>query len=301
MFRIEFGKITNKVFYGLEGEEDKKGLISELKEGVIITILERLYAMTTRENKVITSLDTLLKECDYSLDKDNRKNFKHILNKLKEFGIINFDNIEKSNVDIIIDVEEMVDEEKGFFMVLTKELNLIKSKSRSKREYNNLIKVYYYLKARCYKRGKNEPELVIAGGRSQTTYMTYSNISYHANITEAKIKEYIEILKELNLIVYKNLGRKYKPENPKYLTECANIYTFPIISNDAESELKEGLKQQKENYEKNGYIITNKPYKNNNRQINGRKGYLIKKKNNGTITEEEMEELRKIDEVVCEL
>ena len=299
MFRIEFGKVTNKVFYGLEGEKGK-GLISEFKDGYIITILYKLYAMTTREGQVITSLDLLLKECGYSTNKDNRNNFKYILNKLKENNIINFDEVEKSNTVFIIDVEKMFDDN-GFFMVEAKELDLINEKAKDKREYNNLLKVYYYLKARCYKRGEGKPELVIAGGRSQTTYVTYENISYFANITEAKIKEYIETLRELNLIVYKNLGKKYKPENPKYLTECANIYTFPIISNDVDSELKEGLKQQKENYEKNGYIITNKPYKNNNRQINGRKGYLIKKKNNGTITEEEMEELRKIDEVVCEL
>ena len=299
MFRIEFGKVTNKVFYGLEDEKGK-GLISEFKDGYIITILYKLYAMTTREGQVVTSLDLLLKECGYAINKDNRNNFKYILNKLKENNIIDFDGIDKSNTAFIISTEKMVDDN-GFFIVETKELDLINKKAKDKREYNNLIKVYYYLKARCYKRGEGESELVIVGGRSQTTYVTYSNISYFANVTEAKIKEYIEILKELDLIVYKNLGKKYKPENPKYLTECANIYAFPIISNDVDNELKEGLKQQKYDYEKEGYIITNKPYKNNNRQVNGRKGYLVKKKNKGTITEEELDELRKIDEVICEL
>ena len=300
MFRIEFSKVSNKVFYELGGDKDY-GLIQELKEGNVITILHRLYAMTTREGKVITSLDTLLKECGYAIDKDNKKNFKYILNKLREHKFINFEDVDKSNVDMIIDTENIVSENKGFFMVLTKELDLINEKATNKREYNNLIKVYYYIKARCYKRSKDEPDVVISGGRSQTTYVTYSNIAHYTGVTEAKIKNYIDILKELNLIAYASLGKKYRPSDSKYLTECANIYALPIISNDVENELKEGLKQQKNDYEKDGYIITKKEYKNNNRQLNGRKGYLIKRRKNGKITEEETKELEQIESVVWEL
>ena len=40
--------------------------------------------------------------------------------------------------------------------------------------------------------------------------------------------------------------------------------------------------------------IKKKDYKNNNRKINGRKGYLIKKQNNNTITEGELMELESI-------
>ena len=180
-----------------------------------------------------------------------------------------------------------------FFVVEEDELKIISDASDDIREVNNIIKVYFYLKARCYKRGT---ELCYAGGQAETTYCSYENISKHTLISEGNIKKYIDILKEINLIDYDNLGKKYKEDNPKLLTDCANIYALIKISGKEfiKDELREGMKQQKYDYEDKGFKITKKDYKNNNRKINGRKGYLIKKQNNNTITEGELMELESI-------
>jgi len=58
--------------------------------------------------------------------------------------------------------------------------------------------------------------------------------------------------------------------------------------------LELGIKRLKHNLRDKGFVIVDKDYKNNDRKINGRKGYLIKKQNNGTITKEESIELDNI-------
>lgn len=291
MCRIEYTKVTNKVFYGLNGDMDR-GLIMDIKDGTVIHILHRLYALTNRENNAYTTLDSLIEECGYKTGKENKLKFKNILAKLKEYNIINFKEVPRSTDLMIINTENICEKD-GFTIILDEELELISNNSKDKREFNNTIKVYFYLKARCFKRGT---ELAYDGGRAETTYCSYENISKYTMVSEGKIKDYIDLLSKLGLIIYSSSGKKYKVDNPNSLTECANVYALTKISgNDfVKDELKEGLKQQKYDYEQKGFKITKKDYKDNNRQINGRKGYLIKKQNNNTLTEEEKEELNNI-------
>ena len=287
-----FSKISNKLFYKLNDNKEES-ILKVTKDSKTLLIMHNLYLMTDRKGRAITSIDFLIEELGYKVTKKIQPQVKEILNQLKQLGFIEYEGEIKSYSKIMKINTENLNVNDEFFVVEEDELKIISDASDDIREVNKIIKVYFYLKARCYKRGT---ELCYAGGQAETTYCSYENISKHTLISEGNIKKYIDILKEINLIDYDNLGKKYKEDNPKLLTDCANIYALIKISGKEfiKDELREGMKQQKYDYEDKGFKITKKDYKNNNRKINGRKGYLIKKQNNNTITEGELMELESI-------
>lgn len=292
-----FSKITNKLFYIYkegtleEGEKRKEydGILKLINDNKVILVMHELYLSTTLRGKAILTLDYLIEKCEYKADKDSRKSFKYILNKLKELGYIDFDEINKSNEIIEIDTTNLQTNGE-YFVVEDDELELIKSIAEDKKEYLNLVKIYCYLKARVHKGN----DVRMGGGKAQTTFNSYEDIAEHTLISERNIKKYIDKLQDIKLIRYDNLGYKYKVENKNYKTECANIYVLTKISTDEDwikADLTEGMKQQEYYYEEKGYIVTKKGYKNNNKKLNGLYGSLIKKEKNNTLTEEEKEEL----------
>ncbi|WP_297713210.1 hypothetical protein [Clostridium sp.] len=287
-----FSKISNKLFYKLNDNKEES-ILKVTKDSKTLLIMHNLYLMTDRKGRAITSIDFLIEELGYKVTKKIQPQIKEILNQLKQLGFIDYEGEIKSYSKIMKINTENLNVNDEFFVVEEDELKIISDASDDIREVNNIIKVYFYLKARCHKRGT---ELCYTGGQAETTYCSYENISKHTLISEGNIKKYIDILKEINLIDYDNLGKKYKEDNPKLLTDCANIYALIKISGKEfiKDELREGMKQQKFDYEDKGFKITKKDYKNNNRKINGRKGYLIKKQNNNTITEDELMELESI-------
>ena len=110
------------------------------------------------------------------------------------------------------------------------------------------------------------------------------------------MNEYIVKLKELGLINYTSCGKKYHSQDKnKRLSECPNIYTICCINDCGdEQELELGISQCKHDLQSKDWIVTKTNYKNNNRQLNGKKGGLIKKLNNGTITEDQKNELEEL-------
>lgn len=287
---MAYSKITNKLFY--TNEEGKESILKIVNDNKVVLVMHYLILLTNRVGEVTVSLDYLIKKCGYKADKDSRKSFKNILDKLKELGYINFDNINKSNDIIIIDTTALnVDTE--FFIAEDDEMETIKSVAEDMREYVNLLKVYYYLKARIHKSKKDS----VVDAKSQSTFNPYGDIANRTMISEMNIKKYIDKLQDIGLIKYANSGYKYRADNINLKTECANVYVLAKISKDEETlkhDLKEGLKLQELYYEDKGYIITKKGYKNNDKKINGKYGSLIKKEKNNTLTEQEEKELNKI-------
>lgn len=287
---MAYSKIMNKLFY--TNEEGKESILKIVNDNKVVLVMHYLYLLTNRVGEVTVSLDYLIKKCGYKADKDSRKSFKNILDKLKELGYIYFTEISKSNEVIEIDTNKL-NVDKEFFVVEDEELELIRANTEDIREFINVVKVYYYLKARIYK--KNDDSVLDA--RSQSTFNSYSDIANRTLISEMNIKKYIDRLQEINLIKYDNLGYKYRADNIQAKTECANVYVLTKVSVDEDTlkdDLKEGLKQQELYYEDKGYLITRKGYKNNDKKLNGTYGSLIKKEKNNSLTEKEKEELCKI-------
>ena len=234
-----FSKISNKLFYKLNDNKEES-ILKVTKDSKTLLIMHNLYLMTDRKGRAITSIDFLIEELGYKVTKKIQPQVKEILNQLKQLGFIEYEGEIKSYSKIMKINTENLNVNDEFFVVEEDELKIISDASDDIREVNNIIKVYFYLKARCYKRGT---ELCYAGGQAETTYCSYENISKHTLISEGNIKKYIDILKEINLIDYDNLGKKYKEDNPKLLTDCANIYALIKISG------KEFIKDELRRYE----------------------------------------------------
>ncbi|WP_373205914.1 hypothetical protein [Clostridium tertium] len=284
---MAYSKITNKLFY--TNKEDEESILKIINNNKVVLVMHYLYLLTNRCGKATVSLDFLIEECGYKVDKDSRKSFKNIVDKLKELGYIYFTEISKSNEVIEIDTNKL-NVDKEFFVVEDEELELIRANTEDIREFINVVKVYYYLKARIYKKQDD----TILDCRSQSTFNPYLDIANRTLISERNIKKYIDILQEINLIKYDNLGYKYRVDNIQAKTECANVYVLIKVSKDEETlnyDLKEGLKAQELYYNDKGFIVTKKGYKDNDKKRNGIFGSLIKKENNNSLTEKEREEL----------
>lgn len=285
-----FSKVTNEMFYGLNGEKEKS-ILKYVNDNKVMLMMHHLFILTNFRNQATISIDLLIEECGYKVGKKNQASFKEILTKLKELELIDFEGEIKSYSKIIrIDTTNLKLDGK-YFEIEDDEIELISAYTKDIRETLNVMKVYFYLKARIPK-GK---EVAKNGGEPNATYDSYKTISEYTMISESNIKKYIDILQEIDLIRYKNLGYKYKEENRKIKTDCSNTYVLTRVSKDMiEEDLKEGLKKQKYFYEENGYKITSKGYKNNDKKENGLYGSLIKKEKNNTLTEKEKIKLQDI-------
>lgn len=298
-----FSKLTNELFYVKVGEDEngkgqyscEESILYKTKyDDKVILILHELYINTNFRRQCLITLDYLIEKCGYKVDKDNRKSFKNTLEKLKELKLINFSEINKSNELILIDTEEIILQARDYTQLSDEEV-VIFNNVADVRKKTTLLKLYLYLKARTTKRGNS-----VSTGKTrdiqvefvpQTTYQSYETINKYTNISESRIKEYIDTLQNMKLITYRSFGKRYKgnDKNQK-LTECPNVYAINNLQDDIEAELELGIKRCKYDQQKQGYVIVDREYKNNNRKINGKKGSLTKKLNNGTITEKEQKQ-----------
>lgn len=289
-----FSKLPNKLFYSNEGES----ILKKVKDDKVIVVLHYLNMLVNRLDIAVTTVDYLIEKCGYAVNKDSRKNFKNILFKLKEEKLIDFeyDDFKASQLlEIkILEVEE-------FIMLEQEELDMLDEFSTSQKQRINIIKLYCYLKARTYKKKKEDEYL--DGGKAQVCYPSYKTISSDTGISEGAIKEYIEWLKKLEMIDYRSAGYMYlESDKNKVRKACSNIYTVTKVSgiDEENRELKEGLKQYKEAMKRKGYIVVNNVTAieevKNGRKLGGKITQLRKKRNLGTATYEELELLENYEE-----
>lgn len=292
-----YSQLKNEIFYN-ENQETEESILNKVNDSKVIRVLHELYVCTNFRKVAITTLDYLIESCGYKVNQKSRKSFKEVLNKLRELKIIDFkDDIASADM-LEINTEELTCNVSNFTQLADSEIKILETNITDTRSRANMLKLYLYLKARTFKRtnrDNGEKYGIEIEFMPQTTYQTYEWIEKYTNISQSNIKRYIDKLQELNLITYKNIGKKYNSKDVKQvLTECPNIYAINNLQEDVQEELELGIKRLKHNLRDKGFVIVDKDYKNNDRKINGRKGYLIKKQNNGTMTKEESIELDNI-------
>jgi hypothetical protein len=292
-----YSQLKNEIFYN-EKQETEESILNKVNDSKVIRVLHELYVCTNFRRVAITTLDYLIESCGYKVNQKSQKSFKEILNKLRELKIIDFkDDITSADM-LEINTEELTCNVSNFTQLADSEIKILETNITDTRSRANMLKLYLYLKARTFKRtnkDNGEKYGIEIEFMPQTTYQTYEWIEKYTNISQSNIKRYIDKLQELNLITYKSIGKKYNSKDVKQvLTECPNIYAINNLQEDVQEELELGIKRVKHNLRDKGFVIVDKDYKNNDRKINGRKGYLIKKQNNGTITKEESIELDNI-------
>jgi predicted transcriptional regulator len=297
-----FSKLPNQVFY-LKDEDNNKtergSVIDIIKDDKVIIILHELYMNTSFRRDYHLNLDFFIKQCGYQVNQKSRKSFENILNKLKIMKWINFNNNFKEKI-IVIDTEQlMLKSSKSYFQISDDEIKKLNSVSDLRLRMTVLC-LYAYLKATTFKRSISEKTgkrfNIQVEPKPQVTWQSYEYIEKYTNISQSHMKDYIDKLKELGLIDYTSCGKKYHSQDKnKRLSECPNVYTICNINDCGnEQELELGLNQCKRSLEEKGWIVIKTEYKNNNRKLNGKKGGLVKKLNNGTITDKQRMELEKL-------
>ena len=285
-----FSKIPNN-FLIPEGEN--KSLLKKIGDEKALLILHNLNILVNRRNYVLLTVEGLIKICGYSINDRTKKQFKEILFKFKEEKLIDFKEKNfKTNESIIITI---IDIEDKFFTATDEEIDLIEEYSSSQKEFLNLVKLYFYLKARTYKKPKEDE--YVDGGKAEVCYPSYKLIAEELGIGQNSIVKCIKRLKDLGLIDYKNAGQMYKSDDIKKIKkECSNIYVIKNISQcNCEYELREGLKQYKQAMRNKGYVVESNKLEVNKKKLGGHITQLKRKRTRGTITEEELLELEEYE------
>ncbi|EOU1943285.1 hypothetical protein DMN42_13315 [Clostridium perfringens] len=160
---------------------------------------------------------------------------------------------------------------------------------KGKEEKLNILKVFCLIKARMYRRSEDEG---IHDGIYEVAFPSYKDISYNCLISESNIKKYIDILVDLKLIKYDNLGQVIDRVTGE-VKECNNTYV--IYKSGWEDELQGSMGLLKKKLKEQGYIIPRKERKIDNRSLGGKKTQINKRINNGTAIEKDYIELEKIN------
>jgi hypothetical protein len=273
-----FSKLSNNLFYNIEGEFN---LLNKCNyDYKVLLVLDYLYTNTNRRNITIFSLEDIITINGYKPDTHKNKindKFKDILIKLQELKIIETDidlKKIKSKELIRCNVHMFVKDKEGndirFIQLFDTEKDKIIAYNKENIDNLKLLYYYCYLKARMYKRQKDN-DLIMSGGRAEICYPSYSKINDDIGITDEVIKKYNDILVELNLIRIGNAGLYYyQNDKNKISRESPNIYTlYTEVEEVWQLNLKEGIKFYKEQYADERVFKDTRMYKNNDKKING--------------------------------
>lgn len=277
--------------------EEEPSIVNQIGDDKVILILDYLCGNLNKKGITSFSIERIVK---YLGQKPNNNKgrindkIKNIIKQMKEIKIINdIDPIEFTAKEYVSCMLNSIEKNsKGdnvkFFKLHKHEIDKILSIKDI--DNMNLLKLYCYLKAMIYKRTDGR-DIVIYGGKASSCYPSYEQIHKDIGISDMKIKQYVDMLVEINLIRYNNCGLYYHKNNPKIIIEGRNSYVLYTEGETWEIELKESLKLGRKLMEEKGYVFVNnkkeKVIRKQSRVANGKKGYLKKQLNNGEISEEE--------------
>lgn len=252
-----YSRIPNKLFYLRNEDEERENEIEYTKKGTIlnviddnkvILILHELYMGSDFRHRCYRTIDSLLEDIRYKLDKDNRKAIKKILIRLRELKYINFDGLElsiKSTTLLKIDTSKLFEETKDRFVELAQcEIYKIMSLDCDLRSKMGMLKLYLYLKARVYKRINKSEDTYINrchDTKSEATFQSYEYIEKYTGIKRKQGIEYVDKLVELRMItVYRN-KYVYKEKDSELWKDFSNIYVINNLQ-ASEEDIKEEIK-----------------------------------------------------------
>lgn len=263
-------------------------ILDIVKDDKVIKILYELIVGTNFRGLCVTSLDDLIINCGYPINKDNKISFTKLLVTMSENGIITLDKTDFKPKDILhIDTDKLVEScQDGYTVLEQKEIDIINEKFSDNRERNTNLKGYLFIKQMVHKRKDNSNKaIVFDASDTQSIVMDYKYIAKFTGIKD--ITKCIKSLREIDMINYNNFI-EYPVGEPQKKMDGKNVYVVRAVEEhwDIElmnEELKLALNQYKNERQAKGFIVA-KEYKNNNKSINGLKGKSKEMENKGKDT-----------------
>ena len=293
-----FTKIPNYALYTY-GSYDKSILEQMNYDCKVVQILDCLYYNMTMRGVSNISIEYIALFCGYKPDSHKGKIndvIKFILHDLDELGYITCDcDFTKVKSTTLIRCKLNIEYSSNFSLMYDNVREKIYSVQGVDKA--QLFTYYCYINARMHRRGAEDSKI---SGEYEYTYFGFDSVYNYLKITDKALVKYNDILVELDLIRYKNFGATYH-KDAKYKTTrlVPNFYTlFEGCEERAKRNLNEGFKLYKYKDENDGKKYTDKPLESDNRVIGGKKGSLVKKEMNGTITDDEMAELIHINDIL---
>jgi hypothetical protein len=293
-----FTKIPNIVLYTY-GNKDKSVLEEMNYNCKTVLIIDYLYTIIDLDGISRFSLEDMIISCGYKTDTakgGTNEKFKSIMVDLVKLGCISCKaDFNKVKIKDLIKCKLKFDISSNFSIMYKS----VKEKIYSVQGVDKaqLFTYYCYINARMHRRGAGDSKI---SGEYEYTYFGFDSVYNYLKITDKALVKYNDILVELDLIRYKNFGATYH-KDAKYKTTrlVPNFYTlFEGCEERAKRNLNEGFKLYKYKDENDGKKYTDKPLESDNRVIGGKKGSLVKKEMNGTITDDEMAELIHINDIL---
>ena len=290
---MEYSQITNRLYYGLNGENDNS-IYRHIQDSKVILVLDYLYSNASMNNTVNATLKQIIECCGYKLSYkkgETNDQFKAILVGLNELNIIAFNGvIDKPTTVITIDTSNLfvIDENNKptrYFKFEYVIVDKIKKATKTNKQFINLVKYYYNFACR-FGTGRD----ITCSGNSGATWLSYYELSNQLSLSESEIKKYNDILIDLDLLVVENIGMKKNREGT--ITECNNIY-MPKKENYTIA-LDSAKKQYTEHLEKLGYTILENAKTTNDKRLNGELGGLIRLSNQGQATQQQLDRIKEI-------
>ncbi|EES49609.1 hypothetical protein NE172_04850 [Clostridium botulinum] len=269
-------------------------ILDIVKDDKVIKVVYELIVGTNFRGLCVISLEDLIINCGYPVNKDNKISFTKLLIAMSENEFISLDKIDFKPKDILhIETDKLTEGcIEGYTVLEEKELDIINKKFSDNRERNTNLKGYLFIKQMVHKRKDNTNSGLTYELETQSKVMDYKYIAKFTGIKD--ITKCIKSLKELEMINYDNFI-EYPIGEPQKKMDSKNIYVVRALEDnwDVElmnEELKIALKQYKNERKNKGFVVATE-YKNNNKKINGLKGQIQKQKNENkdtTILEEKL-------------
>lgn len=291
----DFTMLPNLLFYGATKED--KSLFQECNDYKLLLVMDYLHINTNRLGISYFTIEDII--INYGLKPNNNKGkmneqIKNILLLLqsKELITIEEDINDIKPKELIKCIYTGFEKNKdGNYIKFTKvsyqAMDYILSYSDTQIDNYKMLFYYSYICCRMRKRDKkSNKDINCNGGVAEVAFPSYTTITDDIALKDDTIKQYNDILSELNLIKIANCGLYYYREDKnKIVRETPNFYA--LVNGYEDSELAYAIKLYKEKH--NDRVFTNKrEYKNNNKQANGYIARVNQLEKDGKATEKQL-------------
>lgn len=283
-----FVKLPNNLFIKVNENES---LLKQINDDKVVLILDYLYTNTNRKGVSIFVLKEMIEKLGYTYSDKNTQNinkFKDILYKLQLLQVIQSDvEMNKIKPKQYIECILTIDFSNKFMVLYDWEKEIILHQTKTKLNNLKLLVYYCYLKTRIYKRPEGT-KLHINTEMAESCHPSFETIYQDLGLSDETIIRYNQVLKELDLIRYKNAGRfYYRKDKLKTKIETPNFYV--LFKEGWEEELNSAIKHYKKQ-NKDTMVFTDEPYKNNDRKANGFIGRIEYLESIGKATEKQIKQ-----------